>query len=648
MAACAALHAQPHQTAPEAAEPVFRTEKLRVDGGELITIIARKTFRDGDISVVSEMPLLSVFKDTLDDHDPANDRLRYLWLLSHTEPGFWQKIASGVPFFYGRAGNADPRGNGPPKPLIDLNRPNPTVWEKIMWNAFKRIIVSDLSVVPRSSVLQYRQNLTDHKKAGIAAALALLAVYQDTSGENVLSERDINDIQAKLLLDNDPLGSRMQAENYERLVNQRITSRRDHRGHNWELLRQHAEQQGLIFDPIEMPDGSATHAILWIDREEILAGRGKRFDGRFLNIRDPWTDASLRNWQGYMETRWFDDQDREVDAAHIGARPRTLIPLAVYGLDNPKIPVILVDFRNNSNPKFREMSRRVLNDVTNNVLSVSKFSSMPYFLGRFLLDFTTSRRGIDINHETRMRSYAQLKTLIALDDSLSAPLREEMARRVESSTLNPRNNDLGTEMNIARQQYLNLMAYARRPDGLARRIKLDRGEEIARAKSGAVSRTFHGFISFLTFGNYRKRGSYDRDGLALLDSTRRLQYHERVIREAAARSVRPEIDADMAALRASLEFISNEGEKAGAKTARSLARIFRITQLEDIREVILAGLYKINNTQAKSELIAIYSLPDLDPRWRGETARYLAKARSEGLRISERDQRTIARLLPPQ
>ena len=59
-----------------------------------------------------------------------------------------------------------------------------------------------------------------------------------------------------------------------------------------------------------------------------------------------------------------------------------MIPLALYGLDYPKIPTLLVDFRDTYNPKRREMSRRVLNDVTRNILSISTFGSMPYFLSR--------------------------------------------------------------------------------------------------------------------------------------------------------------------------------------------------------------------------------------------------------------------------
>jgi hypothetical protein len=438
----------------------------------------------------------------------------------------------------------------------------------------------------------------------------------------------------------------MQSENFDRLVKTETALTRDYRGHNWELLRQHTESQGLLFDPIEMPDGSATHAIVWADREEINAGRDRKFDSRFLNFRDPWTDPALKNWTGYMETRWYDSDDREVDSDHPNARARTLIPLAVYGLDNPKIPVILIDFRNSRNPKFREMSRRVLNDVTSNVLSLSRFSSMPYFLGRFLLDFTTSRRGTDFNQESRRRSYAQLKTLISLDESLSVPLREEMAKRVESSTLNPRQNDLDVELQIARLQFRNLIAYAQRPDGLTKRIRNDRREEIARLKSGTVSRTFHSFVSFLTFGNYKQRKDHTPANLALIDRARRLQYHERIVRETAARSIRPEVDSDLAELRNSLDFLAAEGDRAGGKTARALASIFKATRLSDIRDRALAGLYRINAQEAKSQMLAIYATPDIDDHWRVETARYLRKARSEGLKMSERDSRTIAAMRP--
>ena len=81
---------------------------------------------------------------------------------------------------------------------------------------------------------------------------------------------------------------------------------RDQRGHNWELLRQRAEAESLHFEPLQMPDGSATHAMLWVAKTDLDSKQGQPYNGRFLNIAAPWSDKRLLNWKGYTETRYFD------------------------------------------------------------------------------------------------------------------------------------------------------------------------------------------------------------------------------------------------------------------------------------------------------------------------------------------------------
>ena len=157
---------------------------------------------------------------------------------------------------------------------------------------------------------------------------------------------------------------------------------------------------------------------LWVAKPDLEAKRNHNFDQRFLNIANPWSDKQLANWKGHVEVRYFDAESRPVSADTPGARAIEMIPLALYGLDSPKIPMVLVDFRNSLNPKKREMSRRVLQDVTSNVLSLSSFGQPAYFLGRSLFDFVTGRRGIDINQPSRLRTYSQLKLLLALNESL--------------------------------------------------------------------------------------------------------------------------------------------------------------------------------------------------------------------------------------
>ena len=215
-------------------------------------------------------------------------------------------------------------------------------------------------------------------------------------------------------------GSFLQTENLGRVYQKNLEKTRDYRGHNWELLRQYSEEQGLYFEPLEMPDGSATHALVWVDESDLAANKNKKFDSRFLNIKNPWKDKSLTKWKGYKEVRWYDEDNREVAAGTPNAKSKTLIPLALYGLDYPKIPAILVDFRNNENPRFREVSKRVLDDVTRNVLSVSTFGNVPYFVGRFFYDYITARRGIDLNQASRQSSYSQLKLLLLLNESIDA------------------------------------------------------------------------------------------------------------------------------------------------------------------------------------------------------------------------------------
>ncbi len=115
--------------------------------------------------------------------------------------------------------------------------------------------------------------------------------------------------------------------------------------------------------------------------------------------------------------------------------------------------MLLVDFRDGLNPKKREMSRRALEDVTRNILSVSGFGDLPYFVGRTVFDFVTGRRGIDVNQPSRLRTYSQLKLLLSLNQSLDPELRKQFGSRLEKVSLNPMENDLKAEAKLATEQY---------------------------------------------------------------------------------------------------------------------------------------------------------------------------------------------------
>jgi hypothetical protein len=73
--------------------PSYRVEREPVaDGAELVTIFGR-LHNPASGSQDLDVPLVSVLRDSLGDSDPANDRLRKVWILTSTRPTPWQRAA---------------------------------------------------------------------------------------------------------------------------------------------------------------------------------------------------------------------------------------------------------------------------------------------------------------------------------------------------------------------------------------------------------------------------------------------------------------------------------------------------------------------------------------------------------------------------
>ncbi|MBA2732291.1 MAG: hypothetical protein H0U54_05315 [Acidobacteria bacterium] len=627
----------------ETSRPGFRLERIPVAGGaELLTIFGQLDGlpREGERS--AEVPLVSIVRDTLGDDSTDNDRLRYVWMLTYTKPNFGQRIASAIPFLYSRVGNKKRAGKNAPPPIMDLAAADREVWERFLWTALQNILLDSYAMPLKAASRTFRRNLSDYRKAHIVRALAILSLYEaETGTPSAFSSSEMVDIQARLMLSEKTFGGIVDDIYLQRVYEKQTTTMRDLRGHNWELLRQRAEAEAVYFEPLQMPDGSATHALLWVARPDLAKNRERRFDARFLNVSNPWTDARLQNWKGYTETRYFDADNRPVDAGAEGARAVEMIPLALYGLDFPKIPMLLVDFRDAANPKKREMSRRVLEDVAGNLLSLSSVASIPYFLGRTVYDFVTSKRGMDMNQPSRLRTYSQLKLLLSLSASLDPSLRDEISRRLERVSLNPLENGMEAEAQLARDQYAALIAYAKRPDGLPARLDRDRRAEMMPLKHGRAEQVLFRLGNVLSFGLYTHREKASPQLQAQLDIKRQLAFHERFLRQVAKSSPQVEIVWNIADVRRSLRFIAENGASANRKVASVAAHIFTRTQDEEARSLCLNSLYRINNETAKKELLRIYRDQKLDARWRTQSVEYLRLAIKEEQRIAPADAKAI-------
>jgi hypothetical protein len=616
----------PSVTADTDASPalseLLRLEKIDVPGGaELITVHAKLIGLESDKND-RWIPLVSILRDTLGDDVPENNRLRYVWPLTYTRPTLKQKLAAAIPFFYTRVGNKERTTKTPP-PALDLAAPESDVWNKVFWAALQNILLDPYGTPIKASTSSYRRNTSDYRKSHIIRALSVLSLYEAVEGESALSKGEMATIQARLLLTDKTFGGLVDDVNLRNYYAKKTTQVRDERGHNWELLRQRAEAESLYFEPLTMPDGSATHALLWVAKADLVKQQGAAYKGRFLNIANPWTDKRLLNWRGYVETRYFDAEQQTVSSDTPGAEAVEMIPLALYGLDNPKIPMLLVDFRDSYNPKKREMSRRVLNDVTRNFLSLSKFGNLPFFLGRTVFDFVTGRRGMDINQPSRLQTYSQLKLLLALNNSLEPELREEIGGRLERISLNPFENDLNAEANVALEQYDALVAFAKDPKGLAAKIEQDRRAEMMPLEHGRTARIALRTLNVLTFGTYVHREEPSNDMLSRLDIARRLHYHTNFLEQIAKSTAEVEITSNMSEVLRSLYFIAEHGADAGASAASVTAKIFARTQDDETRRACLDSLSRIHNGKARHELLRISQNPKVDQTLRDIAADHL-------------------------
>ena len=602
---------------------ILRLERVEVPGGaELITVHAKLA---GLESTENDnwVPLVSILRDTLGDNLSENNRLRYVWPLTYTRPTTKQRLAAAIPFFYTRVGNKEKLTKTPP-PALDLASPESEVWDKIFWTALQNILLDPYGTPIKASTSSYRRNSSDYRRSHIIRALSVLALYQAVKGESAFSPAEMATIQARLMLSDKTFGGLVDDSNLQNYYARKTTQARDERGHNWELLRQKAEAESLYFEPLTMPDGSATHALLWVAKRDLLKQQGSsRYSGRFLNIANPWTDKRLLNWKGYVETRYFDSENHPVDSQTPDAEAVEMIPLGLYGLDNPKIPMLLVDFRDSYNPKKREMSRRVLNDVTRNMLSLSKFGNLPFFLGRTVFDFVTGRRGMDINQPSRLHTYSQLKLLLALNTSMEPELRSEVSGRLEQISLNPFENGLNAEAKIATEQYNALLAYAKDPKGLTERIERDRRAEMLPLEHGAKAQLAFRMLNILSFGTYVHREEVADDMEDRLDIARRLQYHTRFLQQIAKSTAEVDITWNLEDVRRSLHFIADHGTEAGSNAAAVTAKIFARTKDVETRRACLDSLSRIHSPTAKNELMRISQNNDVDKILRDLASEYL-------------------------
>ena len=349
------------------------------------------------------------------------------------------------------------------------------------------------------------------------------------------------------------------------------------RGHNWELLRQRAEANGLYFEPFGINGRAPTRCSGSPARicPRILH-KPANIDGQFLGIADPYRDIRLKNWTGYHQIR----------------DGKEMIPLALYALEYPKVPLLLVDFRDTHAPKRREMIRHAATDTISGVLGISKFGNWPFFAGSFAFNFVRVRHGATNDRAARLKAYSEVREWLALDGSIDKDLRAELQTRLEIMGVNPMEESVFEEARTAQRQYAALIRYAEDPHGLAARLARDRQAELTADHHSIAARAGFHAATIATFGWYNHREKNQETLEAQLDQARRQARQMRFLEDVARSSPRADIVWNMDEVRRAIDEVTADG--APARSAQLVEKIMRQTNDEETRALCQRALQNLD------------------------------------------------------
>lgn len=574
-------------------------ERLRVErttlasGAEIMTIFGTAT--NG-----AEAPIVAVLNDTLGDDDPANDQLRYVWVFTYCPPSLKQKVLACIPFYYVRSSTRSARPGATPPVIHDFSKYRRSAWKSLAFYGAQLTFIDPAGLMFRAGSRTYLRNEDAYRGAHLENALSVIEAVRSQPDAGALRDHDM-DAALGQLVQRGKIGAFLSNDHLTEAARAHASASRKNIGRNWEMLRQRSEEEGLFFEPIASTSSLPTHAVVWVSLDEVeRSPREREFNSRFLNISSPWSDARLRQWEGYTRQFFSDSTGRYGSEPVAGSTPVVMVPLAVYGLDFPRIPALLVDFRSLFNPRSREVSGRTLDDVGKYLLDATLFGDAKFFILKRFWGTFSRRKGIDISQPTRATSYAQLSTLVALEDALDPELNAIVVEALDKLRTNPLQSRWDSEGAAARTQYESLMAAAQSGE-IDRRLERDRASERMRIEHGFMGRAIRRLATVTSFGLYRAKADSieTRERYAL---ERALRTHTALLEEVAATPSPIDVAWAPEKYRAALDFVVAHGELAPESLADSLARIIRSTGDIETQVLALECLARMNNGAANEQL----------------------------------------------
>jgi bacterioferritin-associated ferredoxin len=510
---------------------------------ELLTLFSRSE-PAGSPGPSDDIPVVSLLRDTLGDTARENDRILYVWLLPSAARSLPQRMLAGVPFFYWRLGKGpDKVTSRDLRPLLDLNTPQHPVMSEVRRSLLQWTAFDPLMMPVRASSRMYRSNESDAERIKLEETITYLRGAPSAESEpSMPSSEQLNTVIARLELRKQLLGGLFGDKAASRYGMESEFESERVRSRNWELLRQCAEKTGLYFESISLGVQKDQYGLLWFPQGETHKPTGTSLKPiwKLLNIKDPWADERLNRTDALYRRPGSNPTFSQRDGAQ-SESAANYVPLALYSLDYPKFPLLLVNFRDELQVRRREVAQRAVNEVTAGVIGISHITNWYYYAGSMLYNLVWSRRGIAVDQAARLDCYSQFRAQLASDGSLDPQLRDALMKQVDRLLVNPLPVPVERKAELAAAHFTEIQKGLADDGPLTKRLNDERRAELAAFGQGRGARLLQSALHMATFGRYTQRVSPDKLSLSTLDRERRVLYRLEFLQGLVKQGTQPEV-----------------------------------------------------------------------------------------------------------
>ena len=550
----------------------FWTSSPAGSDAQLLTLFCRSCF--GWDNHQSEVPLVSVLRDTLGDSSSKNDRVSYAWLLTAPQPGIGRKLLAAVPFFYWRLGKGSKKvTSGSLRPQVDLTAPQNSMLAGLSRKIVQWSALDPLAMWARAPSRSYQSNSSDDERFHLEETISYLRHAPTSDEPDSLSEQQVMTVIARLELRKQMLGGLVDDKHAARFAEESSFEEERVRSHNWELLRQCAEKTGLYFEPFELSGEKEQYAILWYPEGIAAPGQGTALKSvwKLLKISDPYADQRLQSWEGLSFKRRLDESGRLLPEGSLTGQEIRMIPLGFYSLTYPNVPLLLVDFRDKLHVRRHEMLQRAITELTSGIIGISHLTNWYYYAGAIAYNFVSSRHGSAVSQAKRLDSYAQFQANLSLDRKIDRKLYAELSRRANSLRVSPLDSAAENSIHLAKSRYALLLSQTEKGSALLSRLNNDRRAEAATFGQSVKSSVAHNLLHMGTLGLYTQRAGAEQFNLAQLDKQRRFQYSLELLDRAIRNGTTPETAYDAASMRQAVSALTQLAGSVGSRGLREHA-----------------------------------------------------------------------------